>query len=478
MKLQVGGKSPMEDLIATFRSDELANFRHLMALAQRQFPFFKLPPRLYLVPDTNCLLKEIDYACRRRLEPGRTALEEVVDAGLVCLFAPTEVEAEVLEHIPGFAAARGGDPVMYFAEWERYRKKIHLFRAEDDAPVDISDPDDACLLRASRIVGADAVITDDEVVLRATRSLKPPAVQRQLRAVSRDEAVRLGLSVYGVLAAIISGGALKWIVTFAWRKPKIAIPILLAAGVGLFLYDRKAVRDTGTSAIRDALGATGRGLEALMTTIEERAASVANNLGAVGANIGPAAVRPLEKIVLATLVSVGKPRTLSEVLSDVQIEGYDPWGASPQQSGETQKQWMDRAWNEFGLQVSRILRSDPCCFRTGTGWTTHLLPNQPSSVNRTVTQLRTAFPALPAAQPDRAKAPAPEIPATIVDTGAPPQPANIRGTTPPVRRRKRKPAAGRKGAGKVQASKKPSARHPKVGKGRRPATKRSSRAKP
>ena len=63
-----------------------------------------------------------------------------------------ELEAEVLEHIPDIVAHGGCDPAAYFAEWERYKKKVHLFRAEDDAPVDITDPDDACFIRASRIV--------------------------------------------------------------------------------------------------------------------------------------------------------------------------------------------------------------------------------------------------------------------------------------------------------------------------------------
>jgi hypothetical protein len=384
MKLRGDGKNLIDSLVARFRSDELAELRHIVAMAQRQLPSIQLPPRLYLVPDTNCILKELDYSCRRRLTPGRSALEEVVDAGLVRLFAPMELEAEVLEHIPDIAAHGKRDPAAYFAEWERYKKKIHLFRAEDDARVDIADPDDACFIRASRIVAADAIITDDEIVLDAAVSIRPPVVHGPLRQVSRDEAVRLGLSVQGMLVATISGGVLKRLVTSIARRPKIGIPILLAVGLAAFLYDRKAVRETGTSAIREVLRATGRGLVSIMSTINERSASATKNLGAVGGEGRTA--RQLESTVLATLIAEGKPMGEADVVSNVQIEGFNPWVAWPQKRDDDYRQRISQAWIELGLHVANFLRSDPRCFWTGTGWTTRLLLSQRSASSIPVAQ--------------------------------------------------------------------------------------------
>jgi hypothetical protein len=295
-----------------------------------------------------------------------------------------ELEAEVLEHIPDVAAHGGCDPAAYFAEWERYKKKVHLFRAEDDAPVDITDPDDACFIRASRIVAADAIITDDEIVLDAAVSIRPPVVHGPLRQVSRDEAVRLGLSVRGMLVATISGGVLKGLVTSIARRPKIGLSILLAAGLAAFLYDRKAVRETGTSAIREVLRAAGRNLDSLLSTINERSASVAKNLGAVGGESRPA--RQLESTVLATLIAEGKPMAEADVVSNVQIEGFNPWVAWPQKRDDDYRQGISQAWIELGLHVANFLRSDPRCFWTGTGWTTRLLLSQRSASSIPVVQ--------------------------------------------------------------------------------------------
>jgi hypothetical protein len=360
----------LQDLVARFRSDELTTLRQVLAWAQRQMPYFKLPPRFYLIPDTNCILKEIDYLCRRRVGPGRTALEEVVDAGLVRLFAPLELDHEMTEHLVEFAIARGGEPAEYLAEWARYKTKIHLFRAPDDSPVTIADPDDAFLIRAMNLLCADAVVTDDAVVIDATKALRPTAVQRVLRTISRDEAVRLGLSVYGMLAAVVYVKAVGFVGASIWRNPKIGIPILLFAALGAYLYDRKAVEETGTSVIRKALGSAGRGVVALLHAIEEHANSTKDNLDALG---DVPATRELKVMVTANLIAAGEPLSLDHLVEEIHLDGYDPWAACPENTGEALQDWTTRAWQQFRCDVDRLLRSDPRCVWNGGGWTTRLL---------------------------------------------------------------------------------------------------------
>jgi hypothetical protein len=374
MKFQVTGKGFVQDLLASFRSDDLAGLRLLLAEFQQQMCFFDLPPRLYLVPDANCVLKDLDFMCRRRLNPARSALEEVVDAGLVRLFAPFELEVEVLRHIPTIAANGKADPGAYFSEWERFKKKIRFFHARDAAPVEISDPDDACYLRASRIIDADAVVTDDEVVLDATTSIKPPVVHRDLRQISRDEAVRWGVSVQGALLAILSGHGLKALATTIYRKPKIGIPIAAVLGLLGYLYDRGAVKRTGTSFIREMFGAVGRGIQAVATEVKERSDSTTKRLESIGGDKRKGGHRPLEKTVHAVLIYEARPVAEAEIASLAQIEGFNPWRVFATEANEDH----ERAWAHFTSRIGEILRADPVFVWTGTGWTSRLLYPRPT----------------------------------------------------------------------------------------------------
>src|SRR3954470_11586216 len=109
------------------RSEHLAEIRQLLAWLRRQMPgILNVPPTLNFIPDANCILRELDYLCRRQRDPGRTALQEVVDAGSARLFAPTTLEAEVLDNIPQLAVETKFSAERYFAAWIEYRKRIHF----------------------------------------------------------------------------------------------------------------------------------------------------------------------------------------------------------------------------------------------------------------------------------------------------------------------------------------------------------------
>jgi hypothetical protein len=379
MKFEYTGKGFVHDLLASFRSDDLAALRPILAEFQHQFFFYDLPPRLYLVPDANCILKDLDFLCRRRLNPVRSALEEVVDAGLVRLFAPLELEEEVQRHIPTVAANGKADPAAYFAEWDRFKKKIRFFHARDIAPVEIADPNDACYLRASRIIAADAVVSDDRVVLDSTTSIKPPVIHHELRQVSRDEAVKWGVSVQGALITILTGHALEALATSIYRKPKIGIPIAAVLGLLGFLYDRKAVKKTGTSFIRELFGSAGRGILAIAEDVEARSKSSVRSLEAIDGDKGKAGKRALDKTVHAILLYEARPIPEADIVSLVQIEGVNPWTAFPREPKEDHDQWVKRAGADLARQIAEVLRADPVFTWTGTGWTTRLLYTRPAA---------------------------------------------------------------------------------------------------
>jgi hypothetical protein len=366
-------------LVRRFPSDELDELRELLVWALPYAPILKIPPRLYLVPDTNCILKELDYATRRREKPGRSAIEEVVDAGAVRLIAPLQLDTEVREKIPEFANKTDGDVERLSVEWHRWRNKIHFIEVTSAGPVAIDDQDDACFVQALSLVGAHAIISDDTVVLDAATAIRPPFVRTAIRTVSRADAARIGLSIQGLVLVFLAGALAKGGFNLLAKQPKIAIPITLGLAGAALLYDGHKMKTTGDSPIREAFGAMAGGIGNFVEGISEYAAVATDRWNRIEEDFGPIE-RPLIHNVLGVLSCASVPVEPAALARMLILGGHNPFSKRELLDGEDHQEWVMRRTGEFGHQLWNLLKSDARFLWTGEGWTVRFLAPRPTSM--------------------------------------------------------------------------------------------------
>lgn len=361
-------------LTREIRSEDLAEIRQALAWLRRQMPgVLKVPPTLNFIPDANCILRELDFLCRRQREPGRTALQEVVDAGSARLFAPADLEVEVLENIPQLAVETKFVPDQYFAAWTEYKKRIHFFTLVTRRTIVLSDPDDVYLFDAIGVVGADAIISDDKVVLATGRAVKPTIVQGHLRRLTRQEAVRRTLALQGMMMLLLAGKGIEEIVRLCIRRPRVGVPALLGSAGILCLVDRWQMRTSGRSVVREFWGILKGEAGSILEALGELTRSAESSLAAVESTLGVRAPRSLGQFITAALISAGRPVPEPDLIEAIHAEGYDAW-AGNRGEAESLDQWKSRCWQSFVSEVRQMLRTDPGILRTEHGWTSKLLP--------------------------------------------------------------------------------------------------------
>jgi hypothetical protein len=365
-----------EDLVKDIRSENLAEVRKVLAWLQRQMPgAFTLPPVLNFIPDANCILKELDYLCRRQQKSGgKTALQEVVDAGSARLFATADLEQEILENIPVIAGQTNFPPERYIEAWRGYKNRIHFFRRTVRGSVSLSDPDDVYLFDAQSIIGADGIISDDSVVLATGRALKPTRIHRSLRQFTRAEAVRRTLAIQGMLFLLLAGKGLQELIKLCIRRPNVGIPAVLGVAGTLFLVDRWRAGKTGRSFIKEIWGGVrGEGV-ALLDALGDMTKSSEANLAEVERELAGRPVRTLKQYINTTLIYSAKPISESTLIDAIHLDGYDAW-ASDRSDDETFDARRIRLWARFEQDVRQRLQGGEDFLRQPDGWTTKLLPH-------------------------------------------------------------------------------------------------------
>lgn len=117
-----------------------------------------------IVLDTNIILKDISYICKKRKE---TALLGEVESGFVRLIVTPSIIEEVYESIPEFAKNTRNDPDLMLTIWEYYKKKLTVIHPQEVTSQRLNhlatrDPDDIPTAQLIEVVGPTLALSEDK----------------------------------------------------------------------------------------------------------------------------------------------------------------------------------------------------------------------------------------------------------------------------------------------------------------------------
>jgi hypothetical protein len=352
----MGTPTDLSDLdrtaFAEDRSDNLVFLRDAVEWARKAKLKISALPRLDLVVDSNCALKEIARLQRLTQPNPRTALQEVADAGIVRLFAPRELDIEVRRNIPEFAATQKLPELSLVEAWERYKGRLRLFAPEPADGVTIRHANDLPFLYALHVIGGDGILTDDlDIVSSGVPVLNPALVHRPLRQFARKKSVSLRMGAQSFALSRVAGEAISGTASAITRKPWL----LLIAGVGVgvvYWMHRRQVSKTGSSFLTDASSIIKPALLEALEKYGEAALESTKAWEEVEGAIGPRKPRSIEQSLTASLLWSQNPMSEDELVTDVIADGRH------QELGEALRNHVT-----FALRMSRRFQFD------GRAWT-------------------------------------------------------------------------------------------------------------
>jgi predicted nucleic acid-binding protein len=218
-----------------------------------------------LVIDTNIVLQELLFVTKgRRLDSARSALQEVMDCGIVVTIAPTKLYEEVDEHLPRIAQVQGVPIEKLRSAWLEFQARIE-FRAVqetgDVVGINVVDPDDVAFVTLYLTSDVHAVLTHDKDISRmGAETLGINDVMR-VRDYARAKSPEVTIRVGGMLVVGVAIGGLVALVKLiasilrSFSKLSPEVQMLLVAGA-IFAALHPATRKmlaAGISAIAENL---------------------------------------------------------------------------------------------------------------------------------------------------------------------------------------------------------------------------------
>jgi len=209
------------------------------------------PFSLDIILDANAILKDLHFLTKRRENPNaRTALQEVIDAGTVEVYAPDHLEEEICDEIPEMSEKKDIPEEDLWDMWEELRSQIEFKEVDDgklrlaarqakgtDDPEVSYDTDDLPYVGLHLQTGAPIHSEDQHIEKMGAPALDREVMMR-LRNYSREASFGYHV-IYG--QAVVTVAALKTAHLLAkgiaglfqkiWRLPPVFKVIL----GGLFL---------------------------------------------------------------------------------------------------------------------------------------------------------------------------------------------------------------------------------------------------
>ena len=175
----------------------------------------RLPPRLTLVVDSQCVLRDLKFLVAERADPtASTAFQEIMGAGVVDALAPFELREQVERHL-GDLAEQTGMPLAAFEEqWAQYQGLLHFVEATDRGGmqrIGSRDATDAPFVDLCLQTSADAIVTDDPDFAVADVPVLPSSALPLLRDYARAKAI-----------ASVGEGAIVGLIVFCKASSLIA----------------------------------------------------------------------------------------------------------------------------------------------------------------------------------------------------------------------------------------------------------------
>lgn len=234
-----------------FPSDDLGGFIYLSAHFMGKYDLAKQfiqpgEPWRFVV-DSNQIIRQLLWATStRRQTDARTDLAEVIDSGLIRVYAPEQLSEEVESKIPILAVEKDIPEDSLRQEWLAIRSKLTFESvAGRKHKRGVRDPKDWPFVKLARRVGAIGILTHDLDIPAMGAKLIPTKTLTKMRDYARATTVAVGSLVTLFFWAIIIGTllapiwfALRWI----FKKLGPVGIFLLVVTVGLFIYFNDRIR--------------------------------------------------------------------------------------------------------------------------------------------------------------------------------------------------------------------------------------------
>ncbi len=338
-----------------YPSDDLAVLRNALVWARGQGLPVKTLPRVDLIMDTSCALQELNHLHRLTKHDARTALQELVDSGIVRLFGPTYLDEEVRRKFAEFSEKQGIPTEWLAAAWETYRSRIRFFPTLPMAGITVRDAKDVAFLDAQQLIGAHAILTSDKDILDSSgQAITPDVVNRPLRTFARHKSVVLGIGAQATGGVVITGKIIEEVVKVVGRKPWLLL-VGVAAGSVLLNRHNEQTAGKGRSFWHDLRDSALREIKSAFAAFEAASRAALASWQEVSSALGHQPEKTLVQCVLGSCIWRGGPMRENEIVRDLMLGGHP---------------FADQGC--LLRDVALVLRSDPRFRWTENGWTVSL----------------------------------------------------------------------------------------------------------
>jgi hypothetical protein len=160
-----------------------------------------------LVFDANRVHAELRWRLTRRRNPSeRSAIHEAVVAGVVVLYAPDHLKAEIAKYLEAIARDTGAAVSDVEREWALFQKHLCFYepKSRPSAAESYADIDDFPYLATSRELDTQAVYTSDRHLAAMQAPVVSTFIDTHLRDYARASSVQIMLELGSSFSVIVS----------------------------------------------------------------------------------------------------------------------------------------------------------------------------------------------------------------------------------------------------------------------------------
>ena len=329
----IGGLSPnLEEMLHSDLLPKLVAFVEEFPVLKPLFP--KLL-QLRLVVDANRVRGELYWRLKKRRNvANRSALHEVIDAGVVILFAPEHVKWEIEKHYEDIARQTRTTIVEVKDEWAKFQHCLRFYAPKTQPSPEqfYADVDDFPYLATWMELDAQAIYTTDPHLSAMGAPVVSVLIDTHLRDYARASTVQVAVGI-GSSVSVVAGleflqAAYRLLVVLlkAIRRLSPAAQTLLATGFAIFLAHpkgRKILKDGWNTVVRsEVLLTLGDAIADFTIQAAQAAKKAKASCQVVEAVLPPAKKRPLRLHARAVCTAAGSPLTLAEMEWQIRRGGY------------------------------------------------------------------------------------------------------------------------------------------------------------
>jgi predicted nucleic acid-binding protein len=172
-----------------------------------------------LVFDANRVHAELRWRLTRRKSPSdRSAIHEPIIAGVVVLFAPEHLKAEIAKHLGDIARDTGVSVSDVEREWELIQKHLCFYepKSRPSSVESCADVDDFPYLATSRELDTQAVYTSDRHLAAMQAPVVSAFIDTHLRDYARASSVQIVLHLGSSFSVVVS-----WEFLSLWQSAEL-----------------------------------------------------------------------------------------------------------------------------------------------------------------------------------------------------------------------------------------------------------------